>query len=164
VTNTILLGQSELYDDFIHLWTTQYLGSEELLEYSPEVVLKELEKILPLQIKSESFYLLSCFRFIFHFKRPELCEPIGKAGMNALPENWMIPATLGYAYLIQKSFSEAAIFFEATGMRPGAPEYFKTVGKKILDKNNVDFSVPGEILKEFEKSETTQKIIKKLSN
>ena len=164
VINAILLGQGQLYDNFVHLWTTQYLGSDEILEEDPVLVSLHLDKLLRLGIQSESFYLLSCFRFIFHFKTPELCEPIGHAGMKHMPDRWMISASLGYSYLVQKKFSEAAIYFQATASKPGAPKYFKTVGAKILEKNKIDLQIPVDILKEMETSESTKRIIKKLQN
>ena len=164
IIDVIMLGQSPLYDNFVHLWTTQYLGSDDILEIDPVTVSMHLDKLLNLKIQSESFYTLGCFRFIFHYKTPELCEPIAHAGMTAMPENWMIPATLGYAYLLQKKFSEAAIYFAATATREGAPKYFNSVGKKILKKNNVDLEIPNEILHQMGSSDTMQRIIKKLHN
>lgn len=161
IVNIILLGQSELYDDFAHIWTTQYLGSEEILELDPELVLSKIQDLMHLNLQSESFYLFTCYRFIFHFKRPDLCEPIGIEASKILPESWMITAALGFAYLVQNKFSEAAVIFDATGQKANAPKYFKTVGKKILEKNNVDFQLNSEILEALGDDETTRRIMKK---
>ena len=163
VINAIFLGQSPLYDNFIHLWSTQYLGDKQIIKTDPEKLFKEISKLLPRHIHSESFYLMTCFRFIFDFKRPELCEPVGKIGMKTHDTNWMIPATLAYSYLVSKRFSESAVFFEIASRIPNAPKYFSTVGKKILKKNNADFSLSSEILNELGKSNEAQLIIKKFT-
>ena len=163
IINAVLLGHGIIYDNFIHLWVTQFLSSEETLTQDPDKVSAHLKKLLPLKIKSESFYLFTCFRFIFDFKRAELCHPFANAGMRVFADNWLIPATQGYAYLVDQRFSEAALLFEVTATKPGAPGYFKTVGPKILNKNEVDFSVPQKILEQMEKSGTTQSIINKLN-
>lgn len=164
VLDLMTLGHKELYDNFLHIWTTQYLGSDKIMDHDPDVVAEEVYKLLHLKVKSESFYLLSCFRFVFNFDRPQLCERIALAGMETLPENWMIPSVLGYAYLKLERFPEAAATFELAGNINGAPAYFKTVGRKILEKNEVDPQTHKKILETLESSGSTQKVIKRLQN
>lgn len=163
VIDVLVLGQAPIYDNFVHLWTTQYLGSQELLQENPDILASKLREVLHLNIKSESFYLLSCFRFIFHFKRPELCHPIALKGMQVMPDRWMIPAALAYAYLEEERFEESANIFDAAGQIEGAPEYFRTVGDKLRSKQVIDPAVQNEILEVLGNEEVGKEVIKTMS-
>lgn len=137
IINVILLGQKELYDDFIHLWTTQYLASKEILNLDPKKLEQNLRKIARLKVRSPYFYQTSCFRFIFDFRTPWLCEDIAKMGMLVAPESWIIPAILGYAFMEQEDYNQAAQLFTVASRIDGAPPYFKEVGSTLLIKKEV---------------------------
>lgn len=137
IINVLLLGQKELYDDFIHLWTTQYLASKEIFKKDPKQLEQILRRIAHLKVRSPYFYQVSCFRFIFDFKTPWLCEEIAKIGMAVAPESWIIPAILGYAFMEQEDYHQAARFFTLAGKIEGSPDYFKEVGSSLLVKKGV---------------------------
>ena len=65
VIDVLVLGQGPMYDNFVHLWTTQYLGSQELLQENPDILASQLWKYFT-NIKSESFisyHVLGSFSF-----------------------------------------------------------------------------------------------------
>ena len=157
IINVLLLGQKELYDDFIHLWTTQYLVSKEILNKDPKKLEQTLRRIAHLKVRSPYFYQVSCFRFIFDFKTPWLCEEIAKIGMMVAPESWMIPAILGYGYMEQEDFHLAAQYFTEASTIEGAPPYLAEVGSTLLVKEGVPWEEVLEALAEGDASEFIRK-------
>ena len=158
IINIMLLGQSALYDDFIHLWTTQYLTKPGILKKDPKELEQILRRIAQLKIRSPYFYQMACFRFIFDFKTPWLCEDIAKIGLEAAPESWMIGAVLGYAYIEQESYVEAAAMFARASHIKDSPEYLKTVGSTLLYKKGVSEKILDTILND----ESSKHILKQL--
>ena len=164
IIDFILLGQKQLYDDFVLLWTVQYLVNPDLLSVSPEELEIILMRMAKLKIRSPNFYQISCYLFIMKLNTPWLCEDIAKEGIKNAPEDWIIPAILGLVYLKQEEFISAATFFTFASNIEGSPKYFKTVGATLLHKKGVALmdKVSKEVLQEIMDDQSSKLLVKQL--
>lgn len=161
----MLLGHYEIYENFVHISTNQYLGTNRILERPPEKLHEALKKLFHLKIKSASLYKLGCVRLIFSFNRPDLCVDVAQAGIEALPSDWLIPSILGLAYLRMGETENAAQIYDYAGTIDGSPSYFKSVGQKIRKNSSDDGTLKRfemDLLKEFEADESNSRMLQRL--
>ena len=137
VIDVIFLGQSALYDNFMLLWLTQYIGPSYSLNHNPEELEVVLRKIAQKKIRHEKAYLLSCYKFMMDFNKPWLCEDIARYGFEAVPESWLIPATLGMVHLKQQEYLLAAEVFQYAGSVPNAPGYIQRLAATVAYKHGL---------------------------
>lgn len=128
----ITLGHKGLYDDFIVMWSIQYLMDPRLKAEDPNHVVASLHTILRHEPRVESIYLLACFILANDLARPAECAQIARYGIFALPHSWRIPATIGF--IAQRRLGDnaaaAALFAEAAS-KPNCPRTFGSLSQKL---------------------------------
>lgn len=138
IVDIITLGFKGMYDDFLSIWSIQFLVDERVKAQTAEEVFRSIKATTRQRPKIESIYLLSCFVLTFDFKRPELCKDIIIDGMSAMPDSWRIPVTMGFTYAYRLGDNEnAAIFYALAASRPGAPQYFSSLSQKLAAKSSL---------------------------
>ncbi|MCY4380364.1 MAG: hypothetical protein OXC40_02180 [Proteobacteria bacterium] len=162
VINVMLLGQGPLYDDFIHLWTTQYLVDNKFVERNPEEMEIILRRIAEKKIASPHFYLMSCFQFLYSFKKPWLCEEIADIGIVEVEDSWMIPAVKGYAHIMQKEYLDAAQLFKFAANDRDGPDYVSKLGATLIRKHDLGDELEQKLTADQELSETSKALLREL--
>jgi hypothetical protein len=138
IVEIVTLGFKGVYDDFLSIWSIQFLVDEKVKAQTAEEVFRSIKATTRQRPKIESIYLLSCFVLTFDLKRPDLCKDIIIDGMSALPDSWRIPVTMGFTYAYRMNDNEnAAIFYALAASRPGAPKYFGSLARKLADKSSL---------------------------
>lgn len=136
--NILTLGNKALYDDFINLWLLQMLVAPER-PIESERLLTTIRAVIRHKPKFETLYLLSCFTLYLDYKRPEACQEIILAGLEAFPQSWRLPMTQAYVhYFLLKEPAQAASFFQMAASRPGSPAYVQNLVKKLISENQLD--------------------------
>lgn len=161
VIDVIFLGQSALYDNFMLLWLTQYIGPSYSLNHNPEELEVVLRKIAQKKIRHEKAYLLSCYKFMMDFKKPWLCEDIARYGFEAVPESWLIPAVLGMVHLRQQEYLLAAEVFQYAGSVPNAPDYIQRLAATVAYKHNLGDQLKDK-LKDQDMSAESRKLLEEV--
>ncbi len=136
--NIITLGFRGVYDDFLSIWTIQFLLDKDLKNYPTEEIFTAIKATTRQRPKIESIYMLSCFVLAMDLNRPDLCKEIIIDGMNALPSSWRLPVTQGfvYAYML-KDIPNAAIFYSLAASRTGSPNFLQRLSKNMIEKNEL---------------------------
>jgi hypothetical protein len=131
----IFLGHKGAYDDFLSIWAIQYLNDKDFIAtVDPEKLFKVMSKVAELDLKVESFYLLSCFVFAFELKKPEKCESFAIHGLKAKPNAWKLAMTQGFvAGFLTKEPLKAAGFYKIASEAPYAPDYVRRVAHRFAN-------------------------------
>ncbi len=131
--NPFILGHRRLFDDFITLWTIQIILDPNLKSYATDSMMTEFfRKTLSQRPKVESLYLLSCFTMAIDFDRPDACVEIGKWGIEAFPESWRIPMTLGFIYNFKLGDKlGAAGYYAIAANQKNSPAWVASLAKKL---------------------------------
>jgi hypothetical protein len=138
ILNIITLGFRGVYDDFLSIWTIQFLADARLKNFATDEVFAAIKSTTRQRPKIESIYMLSCFVLALDLNRPDLCKEIIIDGMNALPDSWRLPVTQGFIYAYKlNDFANAAIFYSLAASRPGAPSFLKKLSQNMIEKNEL---------------------------
>ena len=132
-----ILGQKNLYDDFMHIWMLQSLADDQLVKSQPEQVEKAILQVAKHSPKIETFYMLSCI-VIFESADPRSCEPLIISGLKAFPNSWRLPMMLAYVYHFKlNDYAKAAAMFGLASSRQNSPEYVARLAKKLINRENL---------------------------
>ena len=138
ILGIITLGFRGVYDDFLSIWTIQFLADARLKDFTTDEVFAAIKSTTRQRPKIESIYLLSCFVLALDLNRPDLCKEIIIDGMNALPDSWRLPVTQGFMYAYKlNDIPNAAIFYSLAASRPGAPPYLQKLSANMIEKNEL---------------------------
>ena len=138
ILNIITLGFRGVYDDFLSIWTIQFLADARLKNFATDEVFSAIKSTTRQRPKIESIYMLSCFALALDLNRPDLCKEIIIDGMNALPDSWRLPVTQGFIYAYKlNDLPNAAVFYSLAASRPGAPAFLKKLSKNMIEKNEL---------------------------
>ncbi len=134
--NVVTLGFKNVYDDFVSIWLIQSLVDSR--KRDPEKLVAAVRSVIRHHPKLETTYLLPCFVLFRDFNRPDVCQEIIIAGLQAFPSSWRLPMTQGYVhYFLLKQPAQAASFFMMAASRPKSPPYVKRLVSKLLRENNL---------------------------
>ncbi len=134
----ITLGFRGVYDDFLSIWTIQFLADERLKKFSTEEIFSAIKSTTRQRPKIESIYMLSCFVMAMDLNRPDLCKEIIIDGMNALPDSWRLPMTQGFMYAYKlNDLPNAAVFYALAASRPGSPVFLQKLVKHMAEQNEL---------------------------
>jgi hypothetical protein len=139
----LTLGHRDLYDDFLTVWTIEMLADEQLKQHDPDKVNAALLQTLRHRPKVESLYMLACFVMGLDLNKPEHCEALTLAGLEALPRSWRIPVTQGFMYAYRMNDTKsAAMYYGLAASRPGAPAYLHTLALKLVSGEATGLTIP----------------------
>ncbi len=134
----LTFGHKAIYDDFINLWLLQIL-MDTRKPSDPEQLMQSVRSVIRHHPRLETVYMLSCFTMYLEYKRPEFCQEIILAGLQAFPDSWRLPMTQGYVhYFLLKEPAQAASFFMMAASRTQSPDYVKRVVQKLLKENELN--------------------------
>jgi hypothetical protein len=134
----LVLGHTGLYHDFLALWTLQFLVDPKVKDEPVDLVARTLAVTARHQPKLESFYLLSCFVLAFDFKDDSGCAPIVHQGLEALPDSWRVPFTLGFLHLRANRQAEAAVFISLAASKKNSPQFLVGLAEKMRSKAQLE--------------------------
>ncbi len=138
ILSIITLGFRGVYDDFLSIWTIQFLADARLKNFSNEEIFAAIKSTTRQRPKIESIYMLSCFVLAMDLNRPDLCKEVIIDGMNALPNSWRLPMTQGFMYAYKlNDMPNAAIFYALAASRPDSPPFLQKLAKNMAEKNEL---------------------------
>lgn len=138
ILDIVTLGFKGVYDDFLSIWSIQFLADESVKSQDPELVFAAMKAITRQRPQLESVYLLSCFVFTFDLQKPEYCKDLIIDGMAALPDSWRLPMTQGFIYTSRmQDPANGAAFYALAASRPGAPAYLKSLSQRLAENNRL---------------------------
>lgn len=132
------LGFKGVYDDFLSIWSIQFLADENIKAQDPGILFNAMKAITRQRPQIESIYLLSCFVFTFDLQKPEYCKELIIDGMAAMPDSWRLPMTQGFIYSSRlNDYANGAAFYAIAASRPGAPAYLKSLSYRLAEKSSL---------------------------
>lgn len=148
LVNIITLGHKGLYSDFTYFWLLQSLIYEKEESPNPDELFAKIKLVTRNLPNIQSLYTLSCF-VMLDLHKPNYCEEIAHAGMEALPNDWLIPAVIGYVFaFVMKDTTKGAYYYKKTQNIPGRPDYIIRLADKFLNKT-IDKEDGERILREI---------------
>ena len=135
--DAVILGQKQLYDDFLQLWLLQRLGDPPSAD-GGERLLGAIRSVIRHQPKIESLYLVSCIGLFNDYHHPEHCQEIVLAGLKVMPQSWKLPMMQGYVHnFLLDQPGLAAAFFDHAAALPSSPPYVKSLAKRLAAKEGM---------------------------
>jgi len=135
----VSLGFPELLADVIYIWSIQYYSNyevEDRFRYLEHVYGNVISELDPRYIDP---YLVGSLIMSVEAKDHEMALRLLEKGMDANPEEWILPFEAGFTcFQILKDYRRAAAYFERAMDIPGAPppirrmyaEMFNRIGDK----------------------------------
>ena len=128
------LGHKNVYDDLSYFWLLQKLISNKVDTQKADLLFHQIKLVTRHHPAIESLYSLACFVLALDYSRPELCEPIAQDGIQTFPDNWTLPAIVGYmhAFLLNNPL-KAAFYYRKAAEKPKCPPYIAKLSQSLLD-------------------------------
>jgi hypothetical protein len=162
------LGQRRLYDDYLLIWLTQNLNEEKIDLAQAQQKLQIAMSVVQLRPHFQSAYLMSCFLLAFEYRHPEFCEAVITPGMKEFPDDWLLPAILGYmfAYPLKNTLKGSA-YYARSALRKGAPAYIGSLAKRLATQaaaTEQDLESREELHRIINSSPDVRQILDRLTN